>query len=263
MVSIDQLTSPPRIGRSYEVPCLVPTEKFRLQSKADILQFHSEAMWDWLNGIRPVLLPLHEDPQLGVPVNHYHIDLRFCSPLRLQAFQDSMIDRMPPTIEWHHAVDLYTEAHHPSFRLEWLSLNCYRHFPEFVPQPQHKQFYQFLRSFVGKPLECGKCPHRSMNVAALSRLGNQDERVVCPGHGLIIDLKQNRVVGLMMHEVKVTLLLVLLTNKLSGFLLHLAALQLQITEQQLQNSQRCDRLAMELLDQLLPPPPSGQISRSR
>jgi hypothetical protein len=108
-VRIDQLTEPPRVGRSYLVPCLVPRSRDTQIIKESLSDFHSEAYRDWVMGVRPVLLPLHEDSELGVAQQHYHTDVRFCSELRLRDFRDSSKSFTSHEIKLHEMVNSHEE----------------------------------------------------------------------------------------------------------------------------------------------------------
>jgi hypothetical protein len=245
-VRIDQLTEPPRVGRSYLVPCLVPRNRDTQNLEESLSDFHGKVYRDWVMGVRPVLLPLHEDSELGTAQEHYHIDIRFCSELRLRDFRDSSKSFTSHEIKLHEMVNSHEEFLEDFFRLEWLNLKCYRHLPEFTPTIQTRAGYQFLKSFVGKSVDCGKCPHRGLHIASVQRSGNAGDRVVCPGHGLIIDLKTNRVIGLMSQEVKSTLAYFLVQMRIFDFAIAVHPIQIEFTVWLLEREDQINQLQTDL-----------------
>ena len=196
---IDQLTEPPRVGRSYNVPCLVPQSFEAETNPLESNPLLSEAEKLWLSGMRPVLLPHHADPELGEPIGHYHIDLRFLSASRLQAFTEFAEGTIKNTLDFHDLLG-FVNVHQQGvsdevFALEWRHLKCHRTIPKTpLDRPLNRRGFEYLQSFIGKPLDCGRCPHRGVSVAAAPR--QEGSQVVCPGHGLIIDLKKGQVVGM-------------------------------------------------------------------
>jgi hypothetical protein len=152
----------------------------------------------WVLTARPLLLPFHEDPELGQPMTHAHFDYRFCSNRQLKQVRrhaeallghpmsDSELVRFISFVPQSLIEDL--------FEIRWFHRKCYRAFPDFDYPILSAQQRGFLRQFVGKPLDCGQCPHRGLYVMNLPRVPSQPHRVVCRGHGLTIDVEQQVVV---------------------------------------------------------------------
>lgn len=191
---INRIQGLPNIGSFYWVPCLTPTPCL-LECTAIFGPKRS-----WYEGVRPVLLPGHSDPELGLPF-HYHIDLRFLSNERLNDWQkaSSFCNKLEDLMA-HIELQVCNPIEEVEFfELQWLKLPCYRQLPEF------SLFYfatiEFkLRTFIGQSVICSdlkagspaRCPHRGISLQGLPRL--PDGCVICPGHGLKIDLDSGKVV---------------------------------------------------------------------
>ncbi len=213
---IDELTAPPVVGQFYEVPCLIPLDHSKLMSTTatDRSQLENYSTESWISEMRPVLLPGHSDPELelGLPIPHYHIDLRFLSDERLYAytkFLEAQTQRTFTVSELMLAVNAYLLADLEcidDLLLRWTPLECYREMPEFPGGGYHNPpAAAYLESFVGQPLVDGRCPHKGMQVICAPRLKGKEggDIVVCPGHGLIIDLNRGCVIGTRAKEYKV------------------------------------------------------------
>jgi hypothetical protein len=200
-IRVDQLTQPPIVGQFYDVPCIgveqPAVSSLRRSCSRELLPWMSEDEFAWVESLRPVLLPYHADPEMGEPIGHFHIDLRFLSDLRLHdltQFVKATLQRELSPPELLYFVDVMPILENPSAALTWVNLQCHRQMPEFpADTAQDPVSFAYLQSFVGQPLDCGRCPHRGVYVASGQR--TQSNQVVCPGHGLLIDLDQAIVMG--------------------------------------------------------------------
>lgn len=50
----------------------------------------------------------------------------------------------------------------------------------------------FHAEYDGREVNCGRCPHRGMN---LNHIPAENGRVVCHGHGLLVDMDAGRVLN--------------------------------------------------------------------
>lgn len=177
MEKIENLNSPPVIGETYIVPCVLGKDPVRK---------NCAAQW-W-----PVFRPKHEDTEYtkraiqekwsgGEFFNidevfygeqdpyHYHVDPRF-APTELYSQWEVENE------SWHNFV--YPENDDVEFR----EMKCIREMP-----PQ-RLFTGFTRKFVEdhqvKEVKCGRCPHKG---TLLNSMPMDEGKITCPAHGLKFD----------------------------------------------------------------------------
>lgn len=184
LTHVDALTSAPVVGERY----LVPT-----------------VLYPWFGIVEawPVMGPKHTDAEhIGFDVAHYHVDVRFLS--------DAQVGR----IERRHRSDhiqgiaagypLATsragtapDAHpEPVVR----RLTCRRSGNDYPRHAalSHRGLQALATAYAGR--ECGRnaagllvCPHKGFVLGSLQP--DEGGRVVCPLHGLVVDVGAGVVVG--------------------------------------------------------------------
>lgn len=174
---IDELTAPPVVGQRY----LVPT-----------------VLYPW-HGVRkawPVMGPRHEDGEhIGFHYEHYHVDIRFVSRSDAERVGGAVLDL--GEIAARAPLSTRDEPEHPS--PVWRPRLCHRAGNDY-PYGEHRTlgFIPKLRAaYAGR--RCGKnaagllvCPHKGFVLNSLQPDANG--RVVCPLHGLVIDVAAEVVV---------------------------------------------------------------------
>lgn len=173
--SIDELTSPPVVGRRY----LVPTVRYPWFGKVA----------DW-----PVMGPRHEDAEhLKFPQHHYHVDIRFLTKAQIGGLDDAVYP--PEVIVAAAPLATRGEAIHPP--PVWRLKKCQRAdhgYPVATVRaaPRADLFAALQATYAGRPCAANAagllvCPHKGF---ALGSLAPDDRgRVVCPLHGLVIDVR--------------------------------------------------------------------------
>jgi hypothetical protein len=183
---IDQLAAPPVVGQSY----LVPTVRYPWLSGAHVS--------DW-----PVMGPRHDDAEhLRFAHTHYHVDLRFLTRGQMDVVRQ---DREP---RWAVASAPLVDEPRGSWGKHpdpiWRVLRCNRRDHRYPPlfedgENRGHLFFALWRAYARR--KCPRnadgllvCPHKGFVLGSLKpdALG----RVVCPLHGLRIDVANERVVTL-------------------------------------------------------------------
>lgn len=168
MERVDEMTSPPIVGRYYLVPCVwVPQD--------------SPVAAGW----RAVLGPRHEDREaLGFPYLHFHNDPRFLS--------DAVIDRIRSIAG--HRQSIFDCVITGVRGIEYRRRRCLREMPE-VPAAWGQDWRRELQRLNGAATlrgPCKVCPHRGVPLASLPVAA--DGTVTCPGHGLRWNVSTGRLV---------------------------------------------------------------------
>lgn len=174
MDRVDEMTSPPIVGRYYLVPCA-----WGRLCPADPLS--------WI----PVTGPHHEDAKhLNFPWHHWHLDGRFLTP---KMWADIGREPEPP---------LFTVLVDGKGPVEYARRRCWREQPAYLGSPPRHPFPpSFLVSKSGLRAAyararlrgpCKVCPHRGVPLASLP--ASADGTVTCPGHGLKWDVSTGRLV---------------------------------------------------------------------
>lgn len=183
---IDELSSPPIVGRYY----LVPTVRYVWCSAGEA---------DW-----PVLLPRHEDAEhLQFEAWHYHADLRFIGDGRLP---QHWLRQYPAAEAMISPISVF-RGDPPGSMPDpvWRRRRCFREMPDFpwwwAVEPSQDGsrraavFRTFYAGFAGR--QCphnGRgwiCPHKGID---LSGMPVKEGLITCPGHGLRIDAATGRIV---------------------------------------------------------------------
>lgn len=195
MERVDEMTSPPIIGRRYWVSCIfVPSGGIG----------HSSYGWWPLNG-RP-----HDDADIGVPEEHYHFDARFLSHRqfinRVEFWKRRIATEGLPTCPLEKAVlasilPLHSQgADAPPLHQAYRRLTCRRAMPTFPRELIQASWLPRLEDSYANAVAkgCRTCPHRGLPLASLPA----DERgvVTCAGHGLQWD----KATGVLVRERRVS-----------------------------------------------------------
>lgn len=132
----------------------------------------------------PVFGTLHEDREhINFPHHHWHIDWRFASRRlwHLAEGRFATVNRSPVeilkkilTVDYAAALDIV-----PKVR------KCRRPMPLWPSHGKYEPVFwlpSLEAAFTGQRLNCGRCPHRALDLTHLPADANGI--VVCPGHGL-------------------------------------------------------------------------------
>lgn len=155
----------PSIGRNYRVLCAL--RKIH----------HSK------NSVEVKMYPLighpHRDPELGGEFLHYHIDWRFLSEAVFTSLYLDEYGYAPRRVP-------YVFDMKPEDKYVMRNLRCQREMPQFGPIWEER-WMTFEKNFRCKKLVNGYiCPHRGTD---LRPFANEEGIAVCPGHGLMWNLK--------------------------------------------------------------------------
>ena len=184
---VEDLRAPPVPGRAY----LVPTVR------------HG---WLGVRGDWPVMGPRHEDPELGFPWRHHHVDLRF-----LTRRQSAAMTRSYGAVPQHPGDEVPARAlaaaasplrelpgrplPHPVRRVRTCVADGHDYpLRHSLAAPR---FPELHASHAGR--RCGRdaagrlvCPHRGFVLDGLAP--DAAGRVTCPLHGLVVDVASGVVV---------------------------------------------------------------------
>lgn len=158
MIPFVEKVERPEIGRVYLVRCVWFGPYYRSP---------------WL----PIIGPLHEDADIGMPSLHYHYDLRFFTQWQ---YERKEAESFSPVISRVH-VGKAGEEKIISIRRKrmWREMPV---FPTHGPTGNPGEFIIALeKQFLRRKMDCRTCPHRGMPLDQLPREG---DLVVCNGHGL-------------------------------------------------------------------------------
>ena len=181
---VETLTSAPVVGERY----LVPTVLYPW--------FGSTEPW-------PVMGPKHTDAEhIGFDVDHYHVDIRFLSEAQVRRIERKQhyehIESVAAGFPLATSRIGVTPDPHPEPVLR--RLTCRRagnDYPRFAAV-SHRGLKALASAYAGR--RCGRnaaglmvCPHKGFVLGSLEP--DKDGRVVCPLHGLVIDVAAGAVVG--------------------------------------------------------------------
>lgn len=149
---VDTLTTPPVVGETYLVPCIIPIGRM-----------------EWW----PIWHPAHSDPELGTPTEHQHYDVRFLSDRQIRVLdRDCNFPNNEPVVN----------AGRCAAKAAFITDRLYR--PKRCLRELHEQESfgaVFEARFVNAQLRDGICPHRGAN---LNSVPIRDGCRTCPLHGL-------------------------------------------------------------------------------
>ena len=192
MKRADKLTSPPIVGETYSVPC----------ANGTIIDFRSDNKGK--TELLPVLLPSHEDSKYfakkrgvwkegeeGVSYmveelyyeadkdaqHHFHIDPRFVPA----NYYPSAIQACVLLGENLKMLHFTIVAVGP---VKYLEMECLREMPPSLINFKTAFGKQFTEDYVGKPMKCGRCPHKGTDLRSMPV---KNGVVTCPAHGLQFD----------------------------------------------------------------------------
>jgi hypothetical protein len=175
MDRVDEMTSPPIVGRTYLVPCV------RAPRDAEFPP-----------GYVPVFGARHRDYDLiGFPYDHWHHDRRFTTPRHFALGMRIAKERGAPALIFDQVLAVRTGADLPE--PVWRPRKCWREMPAYPDQPP-RWLPDLEDAYQGKRLRgaCKVCPHRGLPLASLP--ASPDGTVTCPGHGLRWNVSTGRLV---------------------------------------------------------------------
>lgn len=153
MEKITELTEPAISNKLYLVPCiLIGDRKFQGFKKGEYC---------------PVLLPWHNDTDIGLEEGHYHYDFRFINP-NIEIRNTAVLNEI--LRGWFSEIPFDTTIH-------WKKKKC------FDPHAGYSRTQKLLDLDSTKTLKMRDniCPHRG---TLLSSIPIHDGCVTCPTHGL-------------------------------------------------------------------------------
>ncbi|WP_055076768.1 Rieske 2Fe-2S domain-containing protein [Pseudanabaena sp. 'Roaring Creek'] len=163
MQKITELNEPPIVNAFYLVPCiLIGDRKFEGFKKGEYC---------------PVLLPWHNDADIGLKEGHYHYDFRFINPL-IKIRNNSVLNEI--TRKPHSDIPFDITIH-------WKKKKC------FDPDARYSRIQKLIDLDSTKRLvmKDNICPHRG---TLLHSIPIHDGCVTCPTHGLTWNCKSGELV---------------------------------------------------------------------
>lgn len=172
---LDELNSPPVIGRTYLVP-------------------HVQ-VWgrDWFNGQWvPVRGPVHTDPELGASKAHLHYDERFVQQAMKAELLGSGVRNLSTYLLRVHTdgrTDPGATYNWTIGSMEWIPAVCRRVHGTFLKRARgssgnlRREYREWCKGYEGSTLTPqGHCPHRGFNMNQVRP--DKDGIKMCPLHGL-------------------------------------------------------------------------------
>lgn len=193
MERVDEMTSPPIIGKRYWVQCAFVPPKSA-----------TAVTWGWwpINGQK------HDDADIGVPQVHYHYDPRFMSERQFRLREVAALPGailasiLPAAVAPKSSTTIWMDdgSKRVALTVEHRRMTCKRAMPLF-PRDRNPPWLPDLESKYANVVAkgCRTCPHRGLPLASLPA----DKRgvVTCAGHGL----QWNQKTGVLVREGQVVL----------------------------------------------------------
>lgn len=171
---VSELKHEPVVGKFYLVECVT-------------YQINTVVPQRWI----PVIGDEHSDKDLNVPMLHLHKDIRFIKDADLEPVWTWKKILLPFTTE-ERTLATVVEVKRIRHR-KLMKRKCYRTMADFPYWVKDSIYWpQFHEKYIGRKVLCGRCPHRGMPLESLPQ--DKDGNVICNGHGLKINLKQEVVV---------------------------------------------------------------------
>ncbi len=179
LIKVEDLTSPPEVGKFYQVLCVNDTESPKL----------------WF----PIRGPLHNDVEiLGCTNLHWHYDWRFMSiplmmSLGMTPFDERDIEDAPLRIFVKLDADKIEyrpkKCQHSDLKFPFPSSTYATDIDgEWTTRRVRLGIIDALyQAFKGQSLECGRCPHRGYDLTQVP--SSPDGKKQCPLHGLKFNKK--------------------------------------------------------------------------
>ena len=168
---IDELIEPPVVGNYYLVPHIRDTYS-TLSDKVKKIEL-------------PVYNNFHSDADFfAVQDNHYHYDLRFVSRRELWLinwFSGRMATKQEESLL---NAQFCLNINKSKENLIYKKRKCLRTIYDnaFLQKQDNKHYSAFQANFVGKTLDCDKCPHRGFDLNQIPEIAGFK---TCPLHGLV------------------------------------------------------------------------------
>lgn len=179
LLHVEDLSAPPVVGQRY----LVPTVLYPWHGKVE----------PW-----PVMGPKHTDAEhIGFEPEHYHVDVRFLSEAQVRRIEKASYGRGIEGIAASTRLATRGEGPHPSPVLK--RLTCRRSRNDYPLWGARRQpwYPRLAGAYSGR--RCGRnsdggliCPHKGFALGSLQ--ADEHGHVVCPLHGLVIDVNAGAVV---------------------------------------------------------------------
>lgn len=179
MQRLEDLSSPPEVGRFYLVPCVTVGRNPA----------------NWTPGRWPVQGPLHSDAEvIGFASPHFHLDLRFLSKRQIcNRLANKLSVGGPGHLRTEHVFLTVLTAHAVELRTELRPRKCVRLMPRhpfnistYVDKWSKWStpwIFALEEAYADRKLsDCKTCPHRGFRLASVP--DDADGAVTCPGHGL-------------------------------------------------------------------------------
>lgn len=178
MKRIDQLTTPPVVGKFYLVPAI---------------------LWDW--GQRgnpqhwwPVIGPKHNDIEFfNFTAKHYHVDPRFLTHRHKIYLSPSRYGSAEQTVLGQplNNRDLPEGPESPM----WRKMKCSKSYVDY-PFGETEQVIQINKHWAGQQCDRSKfgwiCPHRNVHLGSVAAISGV---ITCPLHGMKIDAVTGKVLS--------------------------------------------------------------------
>ena len=166
MIKIDELKSPPIIGKYYLVPCLKYEDLayFKVDGKWIKDEYYLEKVQDYTYTYYvPIINHPHSDKENGQPEVHYHIDERF-TPKKYSILN---VEYNPKRI-----------IKHSNIEIEYVVLQCNTNYQSSITPVSFISKSKLKHDCVYK----GKCPHRGYDLS--QEIPDENGIITCPLHGL-------------------------------------------------------------------------------
>lgn len=175
---VEDLTGPPVEGQRY----LVPTVVYPWFGKTEA----------W-----PVMGPKHTDAEhIGFEPEHYHVDLRFLTGPQVRRIEKASYRYIGDVVA---GAPLATRdaGPHPAPVLKRLTCRSTEHHYPVWEVKRQRWYPRLAGAYSGR--KCGRnadgglvCPHKGFALGSLKP--DEHGRVVCPLHGLVIDIQAGAVI---------------------------------------------------------------------
>lgn len=195
--NIEDLRSPPVVGRMYLVPCvLVGSPKSRKVLGSNTPPRGCGGM---LPGWWPVIGPHHEDAELlNFPFQHWHYDLRFLSNAQVEnrgkdGFHttSSVLSVLPRPLTNHGELESPVLRPRRCMR-EQVDWSNHPDIKRYTTRPEALRKMERITAQKHHGLKsCMRCPHRGLPLGSMPVI---DGVITCPGHGIRFHASTGKVV---------------------------------------------------------------------
>ena len=175
MEKIDELRSPPIVGKMYLVPCIIENKEY------DIEHMEFDDGWEHIRRrkskrvleITPIINHLHNDKENGQPYYHYHTDYRFVVTIK----GTDTPKKLHSSHRFGHIIR-YNLGNKQKPKIEYHPLKCIRTDNMNITHASLIKRSKLKHDCIFK----GKCPHRGYNLS--QEVPDSNGVITCPLHGL-------------------------------------------------------------------------------